>query len=251
MNRVRILFLFAIMFLGACTPMKKVVYFNQGATNELNKTVSPEKHHLLEGDVLHVKILGVQEEAFGLFNVDNNANNTQTTSANLFMNGFTIDSQGQIEIPSLGKIQVKNLTVEEAKEEIQRRANDFLIGATVIVKHINFQITILGEVNRPGTFTVYKDNITILEAIGLAGDLTDFASRNQLKLIRGTKISPIDLTSKSLLSSNTFYLKANDVLYVEPISSVRMRNSKAQIYFSAISSMALIANIVLRSLDFY
>ena len=143
------------------------------------------------------------------------------------------------------------LKVLVAKEEIQKRANDFLIGATVIVKHVNFRITILGEVNRPGTFTVYKDNITVLEALGLAGDLTDFASRNQLKLIRGTDIKSIDLTSQELLVSGNFYLKANDVLYVEPISSVRMRNSKAQIYFSAISSMALIANIVLRSLDFY
>lgn len=246
-----LLFTAISVLLFSCTPMKNVVYFSQGEALATNELSNPKKHQLQEGDVLHVKILGVQEEAFNLFNIENNASNQQTTTANLFMNGFTIGSNGEIEIPSLGNIYVKSLTIEEAKEKIQTRANEFLIGATIIVKHINFEVTILGEVNRPGTYTIYKDNLTVLEAIGLAGDLTDFAARNQIKLIRGTEIEQINLTSKELLLSENFYLKADDVLYVEPISSVRMRNSKAQIYFSAISSMALIANIVLRSFGFY
>lgn len=246
-----LLFTAISVLLFSCTPMKNVVYFSQGEALATNELSNPKKRRLQEGDVLHVKILGVQEEAFNLFNIENNASNQQTTTANLFMNGFTIGSNGEIEIPSLGNIYVKSLTIEEAKEKIQTRANEFLIGATIIVKHINFEVTILGEVNRPGTYTIYKDNLTVLEAIGLAGDLTDFAARNQIKLIRGTEIEQINLTSKELLLSENFYLKADDVLYVEPISSVRMRNSKAQIYFSAISSMALIANIVLRSFGFY
>lgn len=233
------------MLLVSCSSMNKVVLLDQDLDKDSQIiTTNYSKHKLQEGDVLHVKIIGVQEESFNIFNIENNANNSQTTSANLFLNGFTVNSQGFIEIPILGKIYLKNLTIEEAKEKIQTRANDFLVNSTVIVKHINFEITILGEVNRPGTYTVYKDNITILEALGLSGDLSDYANRKKIKLIRDNNIIYIDLTRIETLYSQNFVLKSDDVIYVEPLRSVRMRSSNAQIYISAISSIALVANIV-------
>ena len=233
------------MLLVSCSSMNKVVLLDQDLDKDSQIiTTNYSKHKLQEGDVLHVKIIGVQEESFNIFNIENNANNSQTTSANLFLNGFTVNSQGFIEIPILGKIYLKNLTIEEAKEKIQTRANDFLVNSTVIVKHINFEITILGEVNRPGTYTVYKDNITILEALGLSGDLSDYANRKKIKLIRDNNIIYIDLTRIETLYSQNFVLKSEDVIYVEPLRNVRMRSSNAQIYISAISSIALVANIV-------
>ena len=238
------------VLLFACTPMKKVVYLNQESENNI-EAPTPVKHLLQAGDVLHVKILGVQEEAFNIFNIENNANNAQTTSANLYMNGFTINSKGFIEVPTIGSVEIAGLTIEEAKNKIQSKADEFLINSTVIVKHINFEITILGEVNRPGTYTIYKDNMTIFEALGLAGDITDFGDRTALKRVRGTEIDIINITQQEVLGSSDFYLKANDVVYVEPLNSVRMRNSKAQIYLSGISSIVLIANIVLRTMGFY
>ena len=234
-----------LMLLVSCSSMNKVVLLDQDLDKDSQiTTANYPKHKLQEGDILHVKIIGVQEESFNIFNIENNANNSQTTSANLFLNGFTIDSQGNIEIPILGKIYLKNLTVEEAKEKIQIRADDFLVNSTVIVKHINFEITILGEVNRPGTYTVYKDNITILEALGLSGDLSDYANRKKIKLIRDNNIIYLDLTKKETLYSQNFVLKSDDVIYIEPMRNVRMRSSNAQIYISAISSIALVANIV-------
>jgi len=238
------------VLLFACTPMKKVVYLNQ--ESEINiEAPTPVKHLLQAGDVLHVKILGVQEESFNIFNIENNANNAQTTSANLFMNGFTINSKGFIEVPTIGSVEIAGLTIEEAKNKIQSKADKFLINSTVIVKHINFEITVLGEVNRPGTYTVYKDNMTIFEALGLAGDITDFGDRTAIKRVRGTQVDVLNITQQGVLGSSDFYLKANDVIYVDPLNSVRMRNSKAQIYLSAISSIGLIANIVLRTMGFY
>ena len=238
------------VLLFACTPMNKVVYLNVESENNIEAPV-PVKHLLHIGDVLHVKILGVQEEAFNIFNIENNANNAQTTSANLYMNGFTINSKGFIEVPTIGSVKIAGLSIEEAKNKIQSKADEFLINSTVIVKHINFEITILGEVNKPGTYTIYKDNMTIFEALGLAGDITDFGDRTTIKRVRGTEIDIINITKQEVLGSSDFYLKANDVVYVEPLKSVRMRNSKAQIYLSGISSIALIANIVLRTMGFY
>ena len=158
----------------------------------------------------------------------------------MFLNGFTLDSKGYIEIPTIGAIFLKGLTIEEAKDVIQKEADKYLNNSTIIVKHINFEITILGEVNRPGTYTVYKDNISILEALGLSGDLTDYANRKKIKLIRDESIIYIDLTKTETLYSENFALKANDVLYIEPMRNVRLRSSNAQIYISAISSIALI-----------
>ena len=233
------------MLLISCSSMNQVVLLDQNLDeNSQITTTDYTKHKLQEGDILHVKIIGVQEDSFNIFNIENNANNSQTTSANLFLNGFTIDSKGNIEIPILGKIYVKNLTVEKAKEKIQIRADDFLVNSTVIVKHINFEITILGEVKRPGTYTVYKDNITILEALGLSGGLSDYANRKKIKLIRDNIIIYVDLTKIETLYSQNFVLKSDDVIYVEPMRNVRMRSSNAQIYISAISSIALVANIV-------
>lgn len=238
------------MFLVSCSSMNKIVLLDKDLDKDTKiTTANYPKHQLQEGDILHVKIIGIQEESFDIFNVENNANNSQTTSANLFLNGFTIGSKGDIEIPTLGKIPIEGLTVEEAKSKIQTRANDFLINSTVIVKHINFEITVLGEVNRPGTYTVYKDNITILEALGLSGDLSDYANRKKIKLIRDNKILYIDLTEIETLYSQNFVLKSDDVIYVEPLRNVRLRSSNAQIYISAISSIALIANIVFSILN--
>jgi len=237
-------FALATIFLASCSSMSNIVLFEKQVENDQITVSEYQKHKLQSGDILHVKIIGVQKESFDIFNLETNANNSQTTSANLFLNGFTIDSQGFIEIPTLGKILINGLTIEEAKDKIQLKADNYLVNSTVIVKHINFEITVLGEVNTAGTYTVYKDNITILEALGLSGDLTDYANRKKIKLIRDNQIIYIDLTKTETLYSENFILKANDVLYVEPLKNVKLRSSNAQIYISAISSIALIANIV-------
>jgi polysaccharide export outer membrane protein len=225
--------------------MSKMVLMNDDKISVAQNIPQPNQHLFQSGDVLHVKVLGVNEESFNLFNIETNANNIQATSANLYMNGFTIDKNGFIEIPTLGKILVKGLDLEETKKIIQSKADEFLVNSTVVVKHINFEVTLLGEVNRPGTFTVFKQNITIFEALGLAGDLTDYANRKKITIIRGNETIPVNLTKKNILHLQEYYLNPNDVVYVKPLSNVRLRSSNAQIYISAISTIALVANIVL------
>jgi len=245
MKNLKILFVFFSILITSCSPMSKIILMNDDKVKVPKKIHMPIEHLFQIGDVLHVKILGVNEESFNLFNVETNANNIQATSANLYMNGFTIDKNGFIEIPTLGKIQVKGLNLEEIKKAIQLKADEFLVNSTVIVKHINFEITLLGEVNRPGTFTVFKQNITIFEALGLAGDLTDYANRKKVTIIRDNQTISVNLAKKEILYLKEYYLKPNDVIYVKPLSNVRLRSSNAQIYISAISTIALVANIVL------
>lgn len=245
MKNLNILFILFSILITSCSPMSKMVLMNDDKIKVAISKPVPTEHLFQIGDVLHVKILGVNEESFGLFNVETNANNIQATTANLYLNGFTIDNNGKIEIPTLGKIYVKDLNLEQTKKAIQQKADEFLVNSTVIVKHINFEITLLGEVNRPGTFTVFKQNISIFEALGLAGDLTDYANRKKITIIRGNETIPVNLTKKEILYLKEYYLKPNDVVYIKPLSNVRLRSSNAQIYISAISTIALVANIVL------
>ncbi len=116
---------------------------------------------------------------------------------------------------------VKGLTVEEVQQFIQSNANKYFNNAIVIVKLVSFKVTVLGEVKNPGYYFVYNNQATALEALGMAGDLTTFGNRRNIKLLRqhisGTEVILLDLTNPELLKSDYFYLKPGDVLYVEPL----------------------------------
>jgi polysaccharide export outer membrane protein len=170
--------------------------------------------------------------------------------ANLYLNGSTINSLGKIEIPVIGKVYLLGQNLEEAKKSIQKAVDEYLKDAIVIVKLANFQVTILGEVNRPGTFPVFKENVTIFEALAMAGDLSDYANRQKLKIVRThnnkKKIYKVDLTDQQLLLSDFYYLRNDDMIYVEPLKYRTFRKSQSQIVLSALTTLALVVNVFLK-----
>tara|TARA_B100001146_G_C15818808_1_gene280005 strand:- start:10 stop:534 length:525 start_codon:yes stop_codon:yes gene_type:complete len=170
--------------------------------------------------------------------------------ANLYLNGSTINSLGKIEIPVIGKVYLLGQNLEEAKKSIQKAVDEYLKDAIVIVKLANFQVTILGEVNRPGTFPVFKENVTIFEALAMAGDLSDYANRQKLKIVRThnnkKKIYKVDLTDQQLLLSDFYYLRNDDMIYVEPLKYRTFRKSQSQIVLSALTTLALVVNVLLK-----
>ena len=170
--------------------------------------------------------------------------------ANLYLNGSTINSVGMIEIPVIGKVYLLGQNLEEAKKSIQKAVDEYLKDAIVIVKLANFQVTILGEVNRPGTFPVFKENVTIFEALAMAGDLSDYANRQKLKIVRThnnkKKIYKVDLTDQQLLLSDFYYLRNDDMIYVEPLKYRTFRKSQSQIVLSALTTLALVVNVLLK-----
>ena len=174
-----------LILVQSCTPMKKITYLNNSESGKWDISPIPPKHQLEIGDVLMVKVISRNEELNNLFNIENNTNsaNEKLTSANLYLNGFTISQDGTIDIPNVGKVYILNQTIEEAKETILKVANDYLINPFVIVKLANFEFTILGEVNLPGKYPIYKESITIYDAIAMAGDINDFADLKKVKII--------------------------------------------------------------------
>ena len=214
--------------------------------NVENANTNDAEHIIQKGDILDIKIISNNKNYFEIFNISNSPDNPNTTNANLFVNGFVVNQEYEIEIPTIGKINLKGLSIEKTKSKIEKHVKEFILEATVIVKLINFNITVLGEVKKPGNYIIYDNQISILKIIGLAGDLTDFGNRKKIKIIRDSKINTIDITNSAFLYNEFYYLQSGDIIYVEPRSAVRLRSSSAQTFISAASTVALIANIILR-----
>ena len=247
-----IIVLLSFLLLQGCIPMRKVVYMKNNPISDKEISITPPVHHLEIGDVLFVRVLSSNDKSYEFFNVETNTNSSgnNTSMASLYLNGSTINSLGMIEIPVIGKIFLLGQNLEEAKISVQKAVDEYLQDAIVIVKLANFQVTILGEVNKPGTFPVFKENVTIFEALALAGDLSDYANRQKIKIVRThnnkKKIYAIDLTDQQLLISDFYYLRNDDMIYVEPLKYRTFRKSQSQIVLSALTTLALVVNVLLK-----
>ncbi|HJW17220.1 MAG TPA: polysaccharide biosynthesis/export family protein [Flavisolibacter sp.] len=168
--------------------------------------------------------------------------------------GFLVDQNGNIEYPRLGTVHAEGLTKEQLSNNIKDKLKEQLTQPSVIVRFVNYKITVLGEVRSPGTFTLPTDKVTILEALGLAGDITDFGKRASVKILRENnnqrEIGTVNLTSKELFTSPFYHLQQNDVVFVEQ-ESRKIRQQEQQnlsqqigIATSIITAIALILNFI-------
>jgi len=232
--------------------MNKITYLNDDQVVEWNVSPVPPKHHLEIGDILMIKVISRNGESNDLFNIENNANsaNPNLTAANLYLNGFTISQEGTVDIPNVGKIFILNKTLEEAEATILKKAEEYLINPFVVVKLANFEFTVLGEINAPGNYPVYKEGLTIYDAIAMAGDITDYGNLKQVKIIRSNKnkkqVYNIDLTGSNVLASDFYYLRNNDLIYIQPLRFKGFRKSQSQVLLSTLTTIAVLFNVYLK-----
>lgn len=211
----------------------------------------PSQYRLQPNDVLSVKVKSSTEVGISdIFNITPSTNFINVDAGNVFLQGYSIDSDGAIILPILGKMTLRNLTVEEAQNLIQAEANKYLNNATVIVKLVSFKVTVLGEVNRPGMYYAFNNQLTLPEGLGLANDLTSLGNRKKVKLIRqtptGSEVVLLNLNDPAVLKSKYYYLQPNDVIYVEPFRANTGR-SNAQLLtllFSGITAAILVLNYI-------
>ena len=169
-----------------------------------------------KGDLLTIRVYsassGIEPRADAPYNLPEQGSVGGTA-------GFLVDQDGNIDYPQLGRMTVEGLTREQLAEMIRLRLQDNLKQPFVIVRFLNYKITILGEVRSPGTFTLPTERVTILEALGLAGDITEFGQKNSVKVVREIngrrEIGTLDLTSKDMFNSPYYRLQQNDVVFVE------------------------------------
>jgi polysaccharide export outer membrane protein len=141
----------------------------------------------------------------------------------IYLNSYKVDEQGYVKYSFIDKVMVKGLSIEEAQTAVQTAVEEYFEDVTVQIKLVNFSISIIGEVNSPGTFNIDREQITILQAISMAGGLKEFAKADEVRLVRkspnGTVVKTLDLTDNKLLESEYFFLLPDDVVYVTPRSS--------------------------------
>lgn len=219
--------MFVIAF-ASCVPQKKMLYLKDPAmlTETLSKNYVNDRtadYKLQPGDNLYIRAINtIDTQSTSSLNGD--ANTRSTTSFNeagIYLTSYTVDEAGFIELPLAGKIEVKNLTLEQAKDKMQTAIDQYMNGTMLIVKLSNFNLTLLGEVTKPGMYKVYQSQINLFEAISMAGNLTNFAKRNEVKIIRqtddGSEIVTVDMGQADILSSPYYYLKPNDIIVVDPL----------------------------------
>jgi polysaccharide biosynthesis/export protein len=256
-SKILVFLAFIAFLFSSCVSQKKIKYLQQKQEEDTNTFFETNKTSLYKiqpRDNIYIRIMSLDEKTNQLFNSMAAYNGTSMSSggnysqdAGIYLSSYSVSDDGYIEFPILGKIFIKELTVEQAKNLIQQLVDEYIKEAVVIVKMVNFKLTVLGEVKAPGLFSIYQNKMNIFEALSMAGDLTDFANRNKVILVRqvkgGSKIHYLDLTSDKLLNSDLYYMAPNDILYISPLR-VKQYGFATFPYALVFSSITLIITIL-------
>ncbi|MHA7842933.1 MAG: polysaccharide biosynthesis/export family protein [Winogradskyella sp.] len=247
--------LIAILILTSCGSRKNIVYFQDEPIEDGVLVSEPKPIIYKPDDILTINVSALDPDTVKPFNlqvVSNNDSNLLNAGGQQQFQSYLIDYDGNIDFPVLGKLKVAGLNRTELTSMLVEKISEYANNPIVNVRLSNFTITILGEVRNPGTFTIQDERITVLEALGLADDLTIFGKRKNVLLIREVdgkkKFAKIDLTSVNAVNSPVYYLQQNDVIYIEP-NNARIRsstyNQNNSVLISAIGTLTTIIAVFL------
>jgi polysaccharide export outer membrane protein len=227
-------------------PQKKLIYLQDsgGKGSERNKEFIREevKEGIIQpGDELYIRVSSSDEKPTSF-----NSGQNYGISSDVTLLSYTVDEQGSVKLPYIGEIKLINMSLLEASNSIETLLSQYLYLPSVYIKFVNKNVTILGEVGSPGVFTFYDKQISILQAIGYAGDITTFGNRKEVLLIREengvVNKSYIDLTRSDIFTSNLYIVKSNDIIYVQPLGRKKwgMETYPYGLLFSMISMVLMI-----------
>ena len=234
-----LIILVTILF-SSCATKRNTVYF-QSDTNTVNVHSQFNEEVITADDILNISVSALDMTSIAPFLKERSVNNNMDQN---LIDGYKVDANGDINLPLIGNLKVADLTTKQAAIKIQELLSKSIIDPIVNVRLLNYKITILGEVKTPGTFKVYDTKITIIQALGLAGDITIYGKKKNIKVIReinGNSVSTeVDLTNSNFISSDFYYLRKNDVVYVEP-TFAQIKNSG---YIGQITNITTILSLI-------
>ncbi len=258
MYRSLVFILFLILF-SQCVPVRKQTYLQErpGELNDYPKDtvvkslkVEEYAYTLQPGDILSVRISSLTPEEYDFFRQAGSTGGAGGTGEDPLLSGFLIDPDGTIELPVVGKIELVGLTIPQARQAVHEAVDGYLKSPTVHVKLLNFNYTVLGEVNGQGTYATYNPKYSIMEAVGQAGGLTEFADRANVKIVRRrgeqVDIAFVNLLDDDLIESPYYYLKPNDLIIVRPLKVKTFNTFTTRNITLAISIVSALALLYLR-----
>jgi polysaccharide export outer membrane protein len=264
-----IFLLLTVLFcLSSCIDKKQIAYFQKGING--SDTINIAKAYvptIQPGDILSIPIGSLNPVASSFFNPysaapQSNTDNSSSSPSSLSgiiapltqpaAPGYLVSPSGTIDMPILGTIKIAGLSTSVARDTIKNRLKFYLKSPSVSVRFLNYKISVLGEVAHPAVYTIPNEEVTLPEALSMAGDMTIYGQRNNVMIIRDNngkkEFGHVDLTSREVYSSPYYYLHANDVVYVEPGKGRIAESDKTyQILPIILSALSLISIIVLYS----
>lgn len=237
-----------ILIVSSCVSRKNMVYFQD--IEQLSESQKRNQQNNLEiqaDDILTIRVTAPEQEAAIPFNLTKSVGTQVGT--NVELETYLVSNEGTIIFPVIGVVEVKGLTNIELAEKIKNEVSEYVKDPIVNVRILNFQISVLGEVRNPGTFTIENDHLTLSKALGLAGDLTIYGKRENILVMgeeNGQKTyAYLDLTDANVVNSPHYNLRQNDVIYVEPKAVRRQSAGSTGIASTYLSLASVIASLVL------
>jgi polysaccharide export outer membrane protein len=257
-----------LLFVSSCVSNKKYIYLQDKGNAKTDSNgvmpVVPYAYKLQKGDVLYISLTTEDEKLNRIFVPSAGGQmfvqQQGVSGTMLYFIGFTIDNQGEIEFPYLGKIKVSEMEVDQAKMAVEAQLKKYFKVFFLQVKVAEFKFSVLGYVNRPGQYFFQQNKVSIIEALAMAGDLQNLAKRFSLQLYRqypeGVKIHTLDLTDRNLVNSPFWFIQPNDVLYIEPLKvrtagDVSSFQTSMSVITPLLSSLLLVLNtyILIKNLN--
>jgi polysaccharide export outer membrane protein len=236
-HAIYLISLSVILILSSCVSRKKLTYLqysdnsvlNDLSVGEIRASVTPVAYKIMPYDNLYIRVLTPDPQYSALFNIDLGTGGLTQESAGL--SGYTVDTNGDIELPYVGRVKVGGETLSEIKVDLDSIFKNYVQDAAITIKLVNNSISIIGEVNNPGRYLIYKDRLNIFEALSLAGDMSVFSNRQKVQLIRPSPYGPIvkefSLADRSILTSEFYYIMPNDVIYAIPMQGKSFQTNSA------------------------
>jgi len=226
--------------------------YKEKITNATESTIQTD-------DILGITVISSNPETNVLFNAAGDGRavgrvmaGSMSYTDNAVNAGYLVDPEGYIDFPVMGRVKLGGLTKQEAKAKMITELNKYVKEPTVNIRFLNFRVTVIGEVKNPSTFTIPSEKINVLEALGLAGDMTPYGKRDNVLVIReegGERtLTRINLNSKDVLNSPNFYLRQNDVIYVEPNKTKEAQATTNTRIVSYILAAVSLTTLILRRL---
>jgi len=221
MMKKSILFVLTAILAVSCATRKDVIYFQdleKGSIPQPDPSYTYPKIQI--GDILKIDITAMQEEALIPFRFEKIEMNQGRNLEVMKLEGYEVGKDGTINYPGLGDVKLAGMTTREAQKHLEGLLSENIINPSVKVRLLNFQVTVLGEVNNPGTYTITEERVTLPQVLGLAGDFTIKGRRDNVLIIREVnnvrQEVRIDFTKTDWMNGPYFHMKQNDVVYVEP-----------------------------------
>lgn len=252
----------AILLLASCTSQKNLIYFQNDDLKSDNQpdtmiykyengyTNSSPEYKLQPHDMIYVQIYSSLDNASSaLFQPTTQSGNTIQASDNtLYLTSYEVDNDGNLDLPTIGKINVLGMSIEEAQNAIKQKAEEFSEGITVTCRMVTFRIKVAGEVNNPGVYTFYQPSVNIFDALLAAGDLTYYGNRQKVRIVRKSEtedaIYTLDIRKASVMKNKNYYLRPGDIVYIEPNKNTKTLQTINTPLTTITSSLSLIASVI-------